>query len=202
MVCTWVEDNKNLYQLWSWYFLKITECLAQFFHSDWATGKTRTHRHLLQASKTLPSQFILDKRKQNIFQHSFFICSRSLSRDLFFYVCKQENAPGNTGPVLWDFSLQTHQSGLVTLAIYCLDFFKVVNELNSIRYPNYGRHNLVGAVHSCDCWFVTMDEIWIHHYTPEPNQKSAEWIASGESRPKQPINATISWQGYDVLLGI
>ncbi|EFN87067.1 hypothetical protein EAI_13379, partial [Harpegnathos saltator] len=24
-------------------------------------------------------------------------------------------------------------------------------------------------------WYVTMDEIWIHHYTPESNRQSAEW---------------------------
>ena len=31
-----------------------------------------------------------------------------------------------------------------------------------------------------------MDEIWIHHFTLESNQQSAEWTAEGESCPKQP----------------
>ena len=31
-----------------------------------------------------------------------------------------------------------------------------------------------------------MDETWIHHFTLESNQQSAEWTAAGESRPKQP----------------
>ena len=31
-----------------------------------------------------------------------------------------------------------------------------------------------------------MDETWIHHFTPESNQQSAEWTAAGESHPKQP----------------
>ena len=34
--------------------------------------------------------------------------------------------------------------------------------------------------------YVTMDETWIHHYTPGSNQQSAEWIAKGENRPKWP----------------
>ena len=31
--------------------------------------------------------------------------------------------------------------------------------------------------------YVTMDETWIHHFTPESNWYSSEWIAAGESRP-------------------
>ena len=34
--------------------------------------------------------------------------------------------------------------------------------------------------------YVTMDETWIHHFTPESNRQSAEWTAAGESRPKRP----------------
>ena len=33
--------------------------------------------------------------------------------------------------------------------------------------------------------YVTMDETWIHHYTPESDQQSAEWTANGENHPKQ-----------------
>ena len=33
--------------------------------------------------------------------------------------------------------------------------------------------------------YVTMDETWIHHYTPESKQSSAEWTAVGEKRPKR-----------------
>ena len=32
--------------------------------------------------------------------------------------------------------------------------------------------------------YVTMDETWIHHYTPETERSSAEWTAAGESHPK------------------
>ena len=32
--------------------------------------------------------------------------------------------------------------------------------------------------------YVTMDEIWIHHYTLETKISPAVWIATGESRPK------------------
>ena len=34
--------------------------------------------------------------------------------------------------------------------------------------------------------YVTMDETWIHHYTPESKRSSAEWTAVGEKRPKRP----------------
>ena len=34
--------------------------------------------------------------------------------------------------------------------------------------------------------YVTMDETWIHHSTPESKRQSAEWRAAGESRPKRP----------------
>ena len=34
--------------------------------------------------------------------------------------------------------------------------------------------------------YVTMDDTWIHYYTPESNQQSAEWTAKGENRPKRP----------------
>ena len=33
--------------------------------------------------------------------------------------------------------------------------------------------------------YVTMDKIWIHHFTLESNRPSAEWTAAGESHPKQ-----------------
>ena len=31
---------------------------------------------------------------------------------------------------------------------------------------------------------MTMNQTWIHHFTPESNWQSAEWTAAGESRPK------------------
>ena len=33
--------------------------------------------------------------------------------------------------------------------------------------------------------YVTMDETWIHHFTPESNLQSSEWTAAGESHPNQ-----------------
>jgi len=32
---------------------------------------------------------------------------------------------------------------------------------------------------------VTVDETWIHHYTPETKQQSKQWISPGESAPKK-----------------
>ena len=37
--------------------------------------------------------------------------------------------------------------------------------------------------------YVTMDETWIHHFTPKSNQQSAEWTAAGESQPKMQMSA-------------
>ena len=34
--------------------------------------------------------------------------------------------------------------------------------------------------------YVTMNETWIHYYTPESKRSSAEWTAIGESRPQRP----------------
>ena len=34
--------------------------------------------------------------------------------------------------------------------------------------------------------YVTMDETWIHDYTPETKRSSAEWKAAGESHPMRP----------------
>ena len=34
--------------------------------------------------------------------------------------------------------------------------------------------------------YITMNETWIHHFTPESKRASAEWRWEGESRPKRP----------------
>lgn len=54
---------------------------------------------------------------------------------------------------------------------------------------------------------VTMDETWIHHFTPESNRQSAEWKAGGESRPKRPktqqlaskVMASVFWDAHGIL---
>lgn len=55
--------------------------------------------------------------------------------------------------------------------------------------------------------FVTMDETWIHHYTPESNRQSAEWLFPGESRVKRPktqqsagkVLASIFWDAHGII---
>ena len=55
--------------------------------------------------------------------------------------------------------------------------------------------------------YVTMDETWIHHYTPETKRSSAEWTAAGESRPKRPrtqqwadkVMASVFWNAHGIL---
>lgn len=55
--------------------------------------------------------------------------------------------------------------------------------------------------------YVTMDETWIHHFTPESNRQSAEWTAAGEPRPKRPktqtsagkVMASVFWDAHGIL---
>ena len=55
--------------------------------------------------------------------------------------------------------------------------------------------------------YVTMDETWIHHYTPELKRSSAEWTAVGEKRLKRPktqmwagkVMALVFWDAHGVL---
>jgi len=35
------------------------------------------------------------------------------------------------------------------------------------------------------CQFITMDETWIHHYTPESKQQSKQWTEAGCSALKK-----------------
>ena len=52
-----------------------------------------------------------------------------------------------------------------------------------------------------------MDETWIHHFTLESNQQSAEGTAAGESHPKQPkmqtsadkVLASVFWDVQGIL---
>ncbi|KMQ87583.1 mariner transposase [Lasius niger] len=61
-----------------------------------------------------------------------------------------------------------------------------------------------------DFWrrFVTVDETWIHHYTPESKQQSKQWTVSGESAPKKAktvlsagkVMATVFWDSQGIIL--
>ena len=42
------------------------------------------------------------------------------------------------------------------------------------------------------CKYVTMDETWIPHFTPELNRQSAEWTPAGKSCPNQPKTQTLT----------
>ncbi|KYN01329.1 hypothetical protein ALC62_07948 [Cyphomyrmex costatus] len=41
--------------------------------------------------------------------------------------------------------------------------------------------------------YVTVDETWIHHYTPETKQQSKQWISSG---PEESQIGSIGWEGH------
>jgi histone-lysine N-methyltransferase SETMAR len=54
------------------------------------------------------------------------------------------------------------------------------------------------------CRFVTVDETWIHHYTPETKEQSKQWIAKGESCPKKAkivksTIATVFWDARGII---
>lgn len=56
--------------------------------------------------------------------------------------------------------------------------------------------------------FVTMDETWIHHYTPETKQQSKQWTARGEPAPKKArsapsagkVMASVFWDARGIIL--
>ena len=56
--------------------------------------------------------------------------------------------------------------------------------------------------------YITINETWIHHFTPESKRASAEWRGEGESRPKRPktqqlagkVMAFVFWDMHGILL--
>jgi hypothetical protein len=55
--------------------------------------------------------------------------------------------------------------------------------------------------------FITMDETWIHHYTPESKQQSKQWTEAGCSAPKKissdqsagKLMASVFWDAEGIL---
>lgn len=55
--------------------------------------------------------------------------------------------------------------------------------------------------------FVTMDETWIHHYSPESDQEATYWQEAGESRAKRPktlqsagkVLASVFWDADGII---
>ena len=55
--------------------------------------------------------------------------------------------------------------------------------------------------------FLTMDEKWLHHYTPKSREGSKEWVEPGESTPKHPkmqqsagkVMASVFWNAHKVI---
>jgi len=55
--------------------------------------------------------------------------------------------------------------------------------------------------------YITMDETWIHHYTPESNRQSAEWTGRGEPKPKRgkmqqsagKVMASVFWDARGII---
>ena len=54
-------------------------------------------------------------------------------------------------------------------------------------------------------WYMTIDETWIHHFTPESSQQSAEWWGANETHlklPKMRQSAGKLWLPYFGMLCI
>ena len=73
---------------------------------------------------------------------------------------------------------------------------------------NNNASRIQSAVWSCFLRrYVTMNETWIHYYTPEIKRSSAEWTAAGESHPKRPktqqwagkVMASVFWDAHGIL---
>ena len=55
--------------------------------------------------------------------------------------------------------------------------------------------------------YVTMNETWIHHCTPETKKSPTEWTAAGKSRLKRPKTlkrsgkdmAPVFWEAHGIL---
>lgn len=56
--------------------------------------------------------------------------------------------------------------------------------------------------------FVTVDETWVHYYTPETKVQSKQWVSPGEKAPRKAkvipsagkVMATIFWDAHGILL--
>ena len=44
--------------------------------------------------------------------------------------------------------------------------------------------------------FVTMDETWIHYYSPESREGSKQWVKPSKSAPKRPETQQSAWGSY------
>jgi len=81
-----------------------------------------------------------------------------------------------------------HKRNRVTISEECLAMFS--------RNPNEFLHR-----------FVTVDETWIHHTTPETKEQSRQWVSSGERAPKKAkvglsankVMATVFWDACGVI---
>ena len=55
--------------------------------------------------------------------------------------------------------------------------------------------------------FITMDETWVHHFTPETKEQSKQWTKRGESAPKKAktvssagkVMASVFWDAWGII---
>lgn len=79
---------------------------------------------------------------------------------------------------------------------------KAVGKVGATRGYSRSKPQRVDDLKNCLVFlgrYVTMDETWLHHYTPESNRRSSEWTAREEPTPK--CRQAVGRQGYgtDIL---
>ncbi|XP_030761217.1 protein GVQW3-like [Sitophilus oryzae] len=84
-----------------------------------------------------------------------------------------------------------------------LDQKRVRMNISNVMLAQF-RHN------KCEFWrrLITVDETWIHHYTPETKIQSKQCTAKGEPAPKKAktvisagkVIATVFWDSHGVIL--
>ena len=54
--------------------------------------------------------------------------------------------------------------------------------------------------------YITVNETWIHHYTPETKEQSKQWVFKGEHAPKTKmvksackVMATVFWDARGII---
>lgn len=70
---------------------------------------------------------------------------------------------------------------------WIFEYEKAVGKVGATRAYSRSKPQRVDDLKNCLVFlgrYVTMEETWLHHYTPESNRRSSEWTAREEPTPK------------------
>ena len=87
---------------------------------------------------------------------------------------------------------------------------RVLTDQQKLERVDVSQHNLDMFKHNRKEFlrrFVTVDETWIHHYTPETKEQSKQWVEAGGSAPKSSktqqsagkVMATVFWDVHGII---